>query len=82
MFGTTIMKLIALFTLLLSSACLAKPVVIAVSDSGFIVENKVHIDAPAEVVWTALINDIDKWWPKSHSWWGEEGKFTLQAKCR
>ena len=75
------MKLIALFTLLLSSACLAKPVVIAVSDSGFIVENKVHIDAPADEVWTALINDIDKWWPKSHSWWGDEGKFTLQAKA-
>lgn len=55
------MKLIALFTLLLSSASLAKPEVIAVSDSGFIVKNKVHIDAPTDVVWTALINDIDKW---------------------
>ena len=75
------MKLVALFTLLLSSACFAKPQVIAVSDRGFIVENKVHIDAPADEVWTALINDIDKWWPKSHSWWGEEGKFTLQANA-
>jgi uncharacterized protein YndB with AHSA1/START domain len=75
------MKLFAFLAVLLSATCIAKSEVVAVSDSGFIVTNKVSIDAPANIVWQALINDIDKWWSKSHTWWGEQGKLTLDANA-
>ena len=55
--------------------------VVTVSDHGFIVENSITTSQPAEVVWRALINDIDQWWPKDHSWWGAEGKFMLTPKA-
>ena len=38
-------------------------------------ENSVFISAQ---IWDALVSKIDKWWPKDHTWWGDEGTLTLQ----
>lgn len=53
----------------------AKAEVIYIVDTGFSVENRVRIHQPAERVWQALIQQVDQWWPKDHSWW--EGTFTI-----
>ncbi|GGF56074.1 ATPase [Alteromonas lipolytica] len=60
------------------SACLAETKVVAVSDSGFIIENTATINALPDTVWQALVNDVDSWWPKDHSWWGDEGRFSIE----
>lgn len=70
--------LLALCLLLLTTVCRAETNVIAVSDAGFIVQNTATIDAPPAEVWQALVNNVDNWWPKAHSWWGEESVFSIE----
>jgi uncharacterized protein YndB with AHSA1/START domain len=55
--------------------------VIHVTDHGFIVENSFTTEQSSEKVWLALVNNIDKWWPKDHSWWSEQGTFSIDAKA-
>lgn len=69
------------FLCIFSIASWAQDNVKYVSDNGFIVENKFETDVEAAKVWDALINDVDLWWPKSHSWWGEEGTFSIEPKA-
>lgn len=73
------MKCLAFLLMFVSSVSLAKTSVIAVSDSGFIVENSASIKATPDTVWQALIQDVDKWWPKDHSWWGQQGTFSMDS---
>ncbi|NMH58586.1 SRPBCC family protein [Alteromonas ponticola] len=49
--------------------------VLHVDNAGFIIENEIVTTHSAKKVWHALINDVDKWWPKDHSWWN--GTFTI-----
>ncbi|ALO45474.1 hypothetical protein [Pseudohongiella spirulinae] len=49
--------------------------VLYTADAGFAVENKVQIQQSVDVVWQALVNDVDAWWPKDHSWWA--GTFSI-----
>lgn len=51
------------------------------SPSGFTVENSLLVPANAATVWTALVNDVDSWWPKDHSWWGQESKLTIDPRA-
>jgi hypothetical protein len=67
------LQIILLSALGFSHHLLAK--VVFVSDTGFIVENQVITDASATQVWHALVNDVDKWWPKDHTWW--EGTLSI-----
>ncbi|RDV26119.1 SRPBCC domain-containing protein [Alteromonas aestuariivivens] len=50
---------------------------VAVSPSGFIIKNRFETTHSAEAIWAALVNDIDQWWPKDHSWW--QGTFSIDA---
>ncbi|WP_100656202.1 SRPBCC family protein [Alteromonas flava] len=50
-----------------------------VDTHGFIVENTIVSAHTSEQVWQALVQNVDDWWPKDHSWW--EGTFTLEAKA-
>ncbi len=51
-------------------------VVTSVSENGFISENVAEIPVSPDVVWAHLVNDVDSWWPKDHSWW--EGTFSIE----
>jgi len=51
------------------------------SRDGFTLENSVQVPTDAASTWKALVEDVDKWWPKSHSWWGAEGRFTIEARA-
>ena len=52
-----------------------------VSEQGFIIENRIETNADTMQVWSALINDVDSWWPKDHSWWAQEGTFSIEPKA-
>jgi uncharacterized protein YndB with AHSA1/START domain len=70
--------------LILAAAAMTRPASAEVKDSspsGFTVENTVFVPVSAATAWSALVDDVDKWWPKDHSWWGRESKLTLDARA-
>jgi uncharacterized protein YndB with AHSA1/START domain len=63
---------------------MALPSLAAVKDatpSGFTLENSADVPVDAATAWQALINEVDAWWPKNHSWWGQASKFTIDARA-
>jgi Polyketide cyclase / dehydrase and lipid transport len=70
--------------LLIVAAAMTRPAAADVRDSspsGFTVENSVVVPVNAATAWAALVNDVDAWWPKDHSWWGRESKLTIDARA-
>lgn len=51
------------------------------SPQGFTVENARVVGVDAASAWTALVQDIDRWWPKDHSWWGEESTLSIEPRA-
>jgi uncharacterized protein YndB with AHSA1/START domain len=49
--------------------------------SGFTVENVVEVPTDATTAWKALVEDVDRWWPADHTWWGEEGELSIEPKA-
>jgi uncharacterized protein YndB with AHSA1/START domain len=49
--------------------------------SGFTVENTVQVPSDAMTAWNALINDIDRWWPRDHTWWGTGSTLTIEPRA-
>lgn len=74
-------KILAFCLIWLSFAGFAKPQVILVAEHGFIVENTVTTEHSSDQLWRGLIQDVDLWWPKDHSWWGKEGTFNIDPKA-
>jgi uncharacterized protein YndB with AHSA1/START domain len=71
--------------LLLSLALLHPPLaaakVLDSSPAGFTVENSVIVPVDAKAAWKALVHDVDRWWPKDHSWFGKDGRFSIDARA-
>lgn len=68
----------------LVSALSGGPAAAAVKDAaanGFTVENEQTVPVAPEVAWKALVEDIDHWWPKDHTWWGRESRLALQPRA-
>lgn len=51
------------------------------SASGFTIENSRVIAVDAQAAWTALVNDIDLWWPRDHTWWGKASRLEIQPRA-
>ena len=51
------------------------------SASGFTVENKRVVPVAPEAAFKVLVDDVDRWWPKDHSWWGTEAKFSIDPRA-
>ena len=49
-----------------------------IAETGFIIENKIQTGADVTTTWNAFIDDVDSWWPKDHSYWLEEGTFSIE----
>ena len=49
--------------------------------SGFTVENTRMVPVAPEATWKALVQDVDRWWPKDHSWWGEASTLSIDARA-
>lgn len=48
---------------------------------GFTVENARVVAVDAPIAWAALVEDVDQWWPKDHTWWGEESVLTIEQRA-
>ena len=48
--------------------------------SGFTIENTVDVPTDATATWSALVDDVGRWWPRDHTWWGAESELTIEAR--
>ena len=44
---------------------------------GFTVENTVEVPVDADAAWKALVGDVDRWWPRDHTWWGTASRLRI-----
>jgi uncharacterized protein YndB with AHSA1/START domain len=49
--------------------------------SGFTLENKRVVPVAPDAAFKALVEEVDQWWPKGHSWWGKDAKFSIDARA-
>lgn len=71
-------------TVLLAVTALAAPAHAEVRDAkpdGFTVENSVWVPATPQVAYAALVNDVGRWWPADHTWWGDASKLSISDKA-
>lgn len=70
---------IALVACLLPLA--AKAEVVDSSPSGFTLENSALVAADADQVWHVLVGEVGRWWPADHTWWGDAGRLSIEARA-
>lgn len=46
--------------------------------SGFTLENAQIVPVDARTAWRALVDDVGRWWPADHTWWGDASKLSIQ----
>jgi uncharacterized protein YndB with AHSA1/START domain len=51
------------------------------SPAGFTVENSAVVAADPQTAWKALVDSVDSWWPKDHSWWGQASRLSIDARA-
>ena len=59
----------------------AGPIAAEVSSAapdGFLIENAEVVPAEPEAAWAALVGDVDRWWPKDHTWWGTDSTLSIE----
>ncbi|WP_246149926.1 SRPBCC domain-containing protein [Arenimonas fontis] len=47
------------------------------SASGFTIENVVEVPVTPAEAWRGLVREVDRWWPRDHTWWGEESTLSI-----
>ena len=73
--------LIAALTLPPVMLASAHAAVIEANASGFTLENTIHVPTDADATWHALVNDVGRWWPRDHTWWGEASSLTIEPRA-
>lgn len=48
--------------------------------NGFTLENTALVHVPPARVWQAMTAEVDRWWPKDHSWWGEASAMGIDQR--
>jgi uncharacterized protein YndB with AHSA1/START domain len=49
--------------------------------NGFTVENAIRVPVDSIKAWKALVDDVDRWWPKDHTWWGKQGVLSIEPRA-
>ena len=47
------------------------------SPQGFTIEQVRLVKVAPAVAFKALVEDVNRWWPKDHSWWGAESTLSI-----
>jgi hypothetical protein len=66
------------------ACCVAGPAtakVVDSSSSGFSLENHVEVATDADTTWKALVEDVGRWWPRDHTWWGEKSVLEIEPRA-
>lgn len=67
--------------LLLASSAPAVAEIKDASPSGFTIENKRTVPVDATRAFRALVDDVDAWWPRDHTWWGAASKLSIEPRA-
>lgn len=51
------------------------------SAAGFSIENVQEVPVDVATAWQALVNDVDRWWPREHTWWGEAATMSIDPRA-
>lgn len=51
------------------------------SRAGFTTENVRVVPVDAAAAYKALVEDVDRWWPRDHTWWGRESTLSIEARA-
>jgi uncharacterized protein YndB with AHSA1/START domain len=49
--------------------------------SGFTIENTRVVPVDAATAFKALVERVDAWWPKDHTWWGKESTLSIEPRA-
>src|SRR5262245_8323952 len=75
-------KAVFVITLLpLVCALDAQAKVVSSSAGGFVIENSAVVPADAHTAWRALVDDVGKWWPADHTWFGRSENLRIDARA-
>lgn len=67
--------------LLLGASGAASAAVKDAAANGFSIENEQVVPVDQATAWQALVGDVDRWWPKDHSWWGAQSKLSIEPRA-
>jgi uncharacterized protein YndB with AHSA1/START domain len=70
-----------LLLLALAAATPAAAEVLDVRATGFTIDNSYVVPADPAKTWSALVNDVGKWWPKDHTWFGKSENLHIDARA-
>lgn len=62
----------------------AMPAAAEVKDAapgGFTVENVAIVPVGADAAWQGLVDDVGRWWPADHTWWGDATKLSIEPRA-
>lgn len=59
----------------------ASAAVVDATTSGFTLENSREVPVDAGTAWKALVEDVDRWWPKDHTWWGNASTLSIDPRA-
>jgi uncharacterized protein YndB with AHSA1/START domain len=74
-------RLVLSVAVLTGAAGLVRAEVKDATATGFTVENTRVVPADAATAFKALVENIDRWWPKDHTWWGREGTLSIDGRA-
>lgn len=49
--------------------------------NGFTLENSQRVPVDPAAAWKALVEEIGRWWPADHTWWGDASKLSIQPRA-
>src|SRR5688500_13251530 len=75
---------LAVWAVIALASGVASPARAEIKDSvanGFTIENSQVVPVDPRTAWNALVDDVGRWWPKDHTWWGDASKLSIQARA-
>ena len=51
------------------------------SRAGFTIENTVTVPVDPAAAWKALVEGVDEWWPRDHTWWGTASTLSVEPRA-
>lgn len=59
----------------------AKATIVDQATNGFTVENSQWVPTDPDTSWKAFVDDVGKWWPADHTWWGDASKLSISQEA-
>ena len=76
------MRAPSIFLLLIAAlSAPARAEVVHAAADGFTISNSRLVPVPPDRAYAALVEDVGRWWPAAHTWWGDASKLRIDARA-